>query len=115
MSYNPEDEIREELRDRGEGYCPHCGYPLSIWGAASRGDGYIYNEIGCDRCEEVIDERHASYCKCPDCDPYGLDNDEEDSWKPCSECDGHDACRDFGCAFKHGLGHLVKKDNPFEW
>jgi len=27
---------------------------------------------------------------------------------PCDGCDGHDACRDFGCAFKLGLGNMVK-------
>lgn len=23
--------------------------------------------------------------------------DDEDEFEPCSDCDGHDACRDFGC------------------
>ncbi len=36
-------------------------------------------------------------------------DDEEDDFKFCSECDGHDACSDFGCAIKSGLEHLVKK------
>lgn len=36
---------------------------------------------------------------------------EDDDFIPCSECDGHDACWDFGCAIEQGLGHLVKTDN----
>jgi len=28
---------------------------------------------------------------------------DEDDFQPCSECDGHDACRDFGCAIQLGL------------
>lgn len=40
------------------------------------------------------------------CDP---DDDEDDDFDPCSECDGHDACADFGCAIKAGLGHLLQK------
>lgn len=41
-----------------------------------------------------------------------FDNDDfdNDDFEPCSQCDGHDACVDFGCAFKLGLGHLVKDD-----
>ena len=40
------------------------------------------------------------------------DNDNE--FQRCSKCDGHDACEDFGCAFKAGLGHLVENDDlPF--
>lgn len=36
-------------------------------------------------------------------------DDQEDNFQPCSECDGHDACADFGCAIKAGLGRLVNK------
>lgn len=28
----------------------------------------------------------------------------------CSNCDGHPACEDFGCAFKLGLDDLVEND-----
>lgn len=35
--------------------------------------------------------------------------DDEDRFTPCSNCDGHEACEDFGCAFKLGVGHLVKQ------
>lgn len=42
----------------------------------------------------------------PDCS----DDDELDfEFNPCSECDGHPACEEFGCAFKLVLGHLVNK------
>jgi hypothetical protein len=44
-------------------------------------------------------------------------DDEEDDFEECPDCDGHDACRDFGCAFKHNLGHMVNEneldDLPF--
>lgn len=35
--------------------------------------------------------------------------DDEDDFQECSECDGHDACHDFGCAIKAGLGHMLQK------
>lgn len=35
--------------------------------------------------------------------------DDENEFQPCDKCDGHDACGDFGCAIKSGLGHLVQK------
>jgi hypothetical protein len=37
--------------------------------------------------------------------------DEDSGFVRCAECDGHDACEDFGCAIIHGLGHMVKPDN----
>jgi hypothetical protein len=37
------------------------------------------------------------------------EDDDEDDFQPCDECDGHDACEDFGCAIKAGLGHLLQK------
>jgi len=36
--------------------------------------------------------------------------EDEDDFEPCSRCDGHPACADFGCAFEHGLGHLVERN-----
>jgi len=38
------------------------------------------------------------------------DYSDEDEFIPCSRCDGHDACADFGCAFEHGLGHMVQQE-----
>lgn len=71
-------ELVDDTKDRGQGFCPKCDYPLTNWGAASDGDGDIYDEIGCDRCEEVIRKEHASYCTCPECDPWGLKADAQD-------------------------------------
>jgi len=36
-------------------------------------------------------------------------DEEDDGFQPCSECDGHEACRDFGCAIKLGLGNMVRR------
>lgn len=38
------------------------------------------------------------------------DYSDEDEFIPCSRCDGHDACADFGCAFELGLGHMVEQE-----
>ena len=35
-------------------------------------------------------------------------NFDEIEFIPCSLCDGHPACEDFGCAFDLGIGKLVK-------
>lgn len=40
------------------------------------------------------------------------DFEEEEDFKPCDKCDGHDACLDFGCAFELGLGRMVKRNIP---
>lgn len=66
------------------------------WGAASRGDGDIYDEIGCDRCAEVKDEQHASYCRCADCNPLGFDIDDEDDYQ--EEEPSIRTCRQCGCS-----------------
>lgn len=67
--------LLENWDESGNGYglCPDCGQPLFNWGAASRGDGDIFDEIGCDLCEEVIDEIHAEYCQCEDCHPLAFE------------------------------------------
>lgn len=46
-----------------------------------------------------------------------LEYSDEDEFIPCSRCDGHPACEDFGCAFECGCGHLVKKipGNDFDY
>jgi hypothetical protein len=36
--------------------------------------------------------------------------DIEGEFIPCSRCDGHSACADFGCAYALGLGRYVKKE-----
>ena len=41
-------------------------------------------------------------------------DNEEPEFERCSKCDGHDACEDFGCAFKLGIGNMVQRDDlPF--
>lgn len=39
-------------------------------------------------------------------------DENEVEFIPCDKCDGHDACRDFGCAFELGLGKMVRKNIP---
>lgn len=41
--------------------------------------------------------------------------EDETEFIPCDKCDGHPACEDFGCAFKLGLGRMVKKDRTQDW
>jgi hypothetical protein len=36
--------------------------------------------------------------------------DDDNEFIPCSKCDGHPACEDFGCAYELGCGHLVEKE-----
>lgn len=43
------------------------------------------------------------------------DDYEDEEFVPCSKCDGHPACEDFGCAYELGNGHLVKKDPTSDW
>lgn len=46
----------------------------------------------------------------PIVDEIGAEFDwDEDNFQPCSKCDGHDACRDFGCAVELGLRHMIKQ------
>lgn len=42
-------------------------------------------------------------------------DDDENEFIPCSGCDGHPACEDFGCAIEHGLGNMVKSKPDWEW
>ena len=37
-------------------------------------------------------------------------DENENEFVPCSKCDGHPACEDFGCAFELGLWKMVKRD-----
>lgn len=48
-------------------------------------------------------------CECYECQ---TGEPEEVEFIRCDKCDGHDACEDFGCAYEHGLGRMVKKDIP---
>jgi hypothetical protein len=47
-----------------------------------------------------------------------MDDREDELWdevdfNPCSKCDGHPACEDFGCAYELGLGRMVRKNPSF--
>ncbi len=53
----------------------------------------------CGECDNVCNCKYEHECG------Y-LDNDDDD-FTPCSDCDGHDACRDFGCAIDLGLEHMI--------
>lgn len=57
--------------DNGYGFCPMCGSALVNFGAASRGDGDIFDEIRCPQeyCSYEGWDEHADYCQCPDCNP----------------------------------------------
>jgi hypothetical protein len=68
--------------------CPHCQLQTDV-------DPSFLN-----------DESPMPYC--PGCGGQLIDNeqhcsqdfdDDEDDFEPCSRCDGHPACADFGCAF----------------
>ena len=43
--------------------------------------------------------------------PEPDDDFNEEEFIPCSKCDGHPACEDFGCAYEAGLGRMVNKNN----
>jgi hypothetical protein len=53
-------------------------------------------------------EEMAAEC-CAACGYPDTDDEDEDDFQECAQCDGHPACEDFGCAIKLGLGHLVKQ------
>jgi hypothetical protein len=55
--------------DHGYGFCPVCGLALENFGAASHGDGDIFDEIDCpdEWCDFDGYEIHADYCQCSDC------------------------------------------------
>ena len=70
-------------------------------------------ENRCRECGTKLIGKNAievRYClSCYNMMMAGPDYEDEDDFEPCSECDGHDACADFGCAIKSGLGHLLQK------
>lgn len=69
----------------------------------------------CRECGTKLHTKNAidvGYClSCYNMMMAGSDDDaDDDDFERCSDCDGHDACADFGCAIKAGLGHLLNKD-----
>lgn len=79
---------------------------------------YCGSECDCNGdIDDVITSKTPINCEGCGCEEFAEDqgwndndewDDEEDDFEPCSDCDGHDACRDFGCAIKSGLGHLLQ-------
>lgn len=84
--------------------CFSCGSECYCHGDID--DVIVSNTL--DNCDGCGCEGNIGY----DCEEWDDDfwDDDEDDFTPCCECDGHDACRDFGCAIEAGLGHLVKTD-----
>lgn len=67
-------------------------------------------EPTCASCIRIMNKQKQLSVVAPvmcSADDDGLE--DEDNFQPCEQCDGHDACRDFGCAFKLGLGHMVQQ------
>lgn len=75
------DDLTAE--DAPYGNCPNCGAPLENWDAASHGNG---GWLACPNCEEIVDEKHVSYCQCVDCQPWMQDADYMDDAPRCSIC-----------------------------
>lgn len=68
-----------------------------------------------NRCREcgtkLIGKNAIDVGYCLSCYNIMMDDpeDDDDEFQPCNDCDGHDACADFGCAIKSGLGNLLQK------
>ena len=67
------------------------------------------------RCREcgvrLIGKNAIDVGYCLSCYNMMMCEGEEDDFEPCSECDGCDACADFGCAIKAGLSNYLRR--PF--
>ncbi len=76
---------------------------------------YICNsECYCNgSIDDVIVDKTPSNCEGCGCEDMFYDEDEH--FDRCEDCDGHDACLDFGCAFENGCGHLVVTDPAKSW
>lgn len=68
---------------------------------------YCHGDI--DDCIVSKTPKNCEGCGCDE-RPEPDFEDDEDEFEECSRCDGHDACRDFGCAREHGLGDEVEKN-----
>lgn len=95
---------------KDSGFCLRCGNYCAGMSSFDFSDMPGY-------CSDCRDEIKAEF---DDEDEYETDDnfyydDDEDDFEPCSRCDWHDACRDFGCAYGHGLGHLVHREPGDDW
>jgi hypothetical protein len=66
---------------------------------------YRYENRTCSTCGGEFWDGGTS-CSCDS-------EDDEDNFQACAGCDGHDACRDFGCAIEQGI--KIQKDPAEEW
>lgn len=102
--------------------CENCGATVEKCGTATDGKKYcciecVFNPLGC-RC------KYGEYGVAETQDWAALsgyeddwDDDEGESFDdveftPCSNCDGHQACEDFGCAIAQGIISPIH-DLPF--
>jgi hypothetical protein len=65
--------------------------------------------------DDVIISKTPKSCEGCGCEEFAedqgwIDNGDEQEFYPCSKCDGHAACEDFGCAIGLGLAKMVKKN-----
>lgn len=76
--------------------CPDCGVTCHCGGDI---DDINFGEgEACEHCfDRLYGEKDEEY-------------EEEDDFTPCNRCDGHDACRDFGCAIDLGIGKMVRNE-----
>lgn len=94
-------EARAERQDESwtTYICPHCQCE-SFYASETKvkpcdicGDDVLVQE----RVDKPLDGTICGKCH------TSMLDDEEDDFDPCSDCDGHDACADFGCAIKAGI------------
>lgn len=82
--------------------CPDCikdsGFCLGCGNYSAGIESFDFSDMPgyCSDCRDEIKSMDDDY-------------DDEDYFDPCSDCDGHDACADFGCAIKAGI------ISPPEW
>lgn len=60
--------------------------------------------------DDCILSKTPSNCDGCGCEVDHNDDEEDEYFIECEGCDGHEACRDFGCAIELGLGKLVKSN-----
>lgn len=73
-------------------FCGACGHELTM---QERLENECWNCVA-----RQIEDMNSD-------DDFEEDEYEEEDWQPCSDCDGNDACFDFGCALKLGLDMLL--------
>jgi hypothetical protein len=77
---------------KDSGFCLRCGNYCAGMSSFDFSDMPGY-------CSDCRDEIKADFD----------DDEDDDGWQPCDNCDLPDACEDFGCAIKNGIRQ------PPEW